>query len=93
LRSGSALLQSQHRFIEIGYQQPVYQKAGTFLDDDGDLAQLLGELLHGIHRVLVRFIAGDHFHQLHHVGRIEKVHADHSVRPAAGRSHLADGQG
>ena len=92
LGCGCALFQGQHRLVEIGHQQPVDQKAGAFLDNDRDLAQLLGELLHGVNGILVGLGAGDDLDQFHHVGRVEKVHPDHPVGPPRGRAHLGDGQ-
>ncbi len=92
LCGGGSLFHGQHRLVEVGHQQPVDQEAWAFLDDDRDLAQLLGELLHRVDRVLVGLVSGDDLHQLHDVGRVEKVHPDHLVGPAGCCSHLGDRQ-
>src|SRR3546814_1634137 len=71
-------------------QHAVADEAVADTRDDGDLADLLGELHGGDEDVRRGFGASHDFQQLHDVGRREEVEAEHILRARGGGGDLVD---
>src|SRR5690606_14195755 len=65
---------------EVGEQYAVNQEARAVIDHDRRLAHLLSVGNGSGHGLLAGLLATDHFHQRHHVYRVEEVHADEVFR-------------
>src|SRR5471030_373861 len=78
---------------EVREQHAVDQKARAVVNDDRVLAHFLGVGNGGGNRQLAGLLATDHFHQRHHVYRVEEVHADEVFRTLEGLGQQADGNG
>src|SRR5471032_155626 len=78
---------------EVGEQHAVDQKARAVVNDDRVLAHFLGVGNGGGNRQLAGLLATDHFHQRHHVHRVEEVHADEVFRTLEGFGQQGDGNG
>src|SRR5690606_20526812 len=78
---------------EVREQHAVHQEAGAVVHHDRVLAHLLGVGNGGGNRHITGLLAADHFHQRHHVHRVEEVHADEVLRTLQGLRQVADGDG
>src|SRR5690606_19519641 len=78
---------------EVGEQYAVDQEARAVIDHDRRLAHLLGVGNGSGHGLLAGLLATDHFHQRHHVYRVEEVHADEVFRTLERLGQVGDGDG
>src|SRR5450830_1637184 len=78
---------------EVREQHAVDQEARAVVDHDRVLAHFLGVGNGGGDGQLAGLLATDHFHQRHHVYRVEEVHADEVFRTLEGLGQQRDGNG
>src|SRR5690606_23886130 len=78
---------------EVREQYAVDQEARAVVDHDRVLAHLLGVGHGGGNGLFAGLLAPDHFHQRHHVHRVEEVHADEVLRTLEGLGQQVDGDG
>src|SRR5690606_13792444 len=78
---------------EVREQHTVDQEARAVVDHDRALAHLLGEGHGGGDRHFAGLLATDHFHQRHHVHRVEEVHTAEVFRTLPGLGQDGDGNG
>ncbi|CRR83940.1 hypothetical protein PAERUG_P48_London_17_VIM_2_01_13_02338 [Pseudomonas aeruginosa] len=78
---------------EVREQHTVDQEAGAIVDHDRALAHLLGVGDGGGDGGFTGLLATDHFHQRHHVHRVEEMHAAEVFRTLQRLGQQADGDG
>src|SRR5690606_37219788 len=78
---------------EIREQDAVDQEAWAIVDHDRALTHFLGVSNGGGDRGFAGLLATDHFHQRHHVHRVEEVHAAEVFRTLERLGQQADGDG
>ncbi len=87
--AGDALRIDADGLVDHGNQNPVHHESGSLLHFHGSLADLHGNALDLLHQLVGGVCACDH--QLHPVGRVEEMHADH--RTIQSGTDLGDGEG
>ena len=91
LHAGDALRVDADSLVDHGNQDPVHHESGSFLHLYGGLADFRSDILDLLYQLIGGVGACDDLHQLHPVGRVEEVHADHgTIQPG---TNLGDRKG
>ena len=80
------------RFAAIRAEHAIADEAAAIANQHADFADGLRQLHASGDHVLAGFLAAHDFEQAHHVGRAEKVRADHRFRTRSGGGDFVDAQ-